>query len=429
MLMAEAKRGSATPEMNAVARVEGKPVEFIMRGLASGRLIIPRNAKRETIEPKGIGEGLRTKVNANVGTSPDYAKIEEEVEKAKVAVRYGADTVMDLSIGGNLDDIRRRILKEVSVPVGTVPIYQAVIDVTRRGKEVVDISPDDIFNTIRRHAEDGVDFVTVHCGVTREAVETLRRTGRLLDVVSRGGSFLAAWVIHNGRENPLYSEFDYLLELAREFDLTLSLGDGMRPGCLADASDAAQFQELLTLGKLVERARAKDVQVMVEGPGHLPLDHIEANVKLEKTICKGAPFYVLGPIVTDIAPGYDHLVSAIGGALAAWAGADFLCFVTPTEHLCLPDVDDVREGVIATKIAAHVADIAKGMDMERDHEMAKVRKGFDWEKQFELAIDPQRARELRGKRPPVIDPKVCSMCSEFCAIKMVGEYLKFKSVA
>jgi phosphomethylpyrimidine synthase len=368
-------------------------------------------------------------VNANVGTSPDYVRIEEEVEKARVAVSHGADTVMDLSIGGDLDDIRRRILRAVPVPVGTVPIYQAAIGATRRGKEVVDMSPDDIFNAIRRHAEDGVDFVTVHCGVTREAVETLRRTRRLLDVVSRGGSFLAAWVLHNGRENPLYSEFDYLLELAREFDLTLSLGDGMRPGCLADASDAAQFQELLTLGGLVERARAKDVQVMVEGPGHLPLDHIEANVKLEKTICKGAPFYVLGPIVTDIAPGYDHLVSAIGGALAAWAGADFLCFVTPTEHLCLPSLDDVREGVIATKIAAHVADIAKGMDVERNHKMAEARKGFDWEKQFELAIDPKRARELRGKRPPIIDPKVCSMCSEFCAIKMVGEYLKIKSAA
>jgi phosphomethylpyrimidine synthase len=421
--MTEAKRGVATPEMEAVARAEGKPVEFIVRGVAAGRLIIPRNPKRENLEVAGIGEGLRTKVNANVGTSPDYADVEGEVEKARVAVHYGADTVMDLSVGGDLDEVRRRILRAVPVPVGTVPIYQAAIDITRRGGGVVDMSSDDIFNAIRRHAEDGVDFVTVHCGVTREAVETLRRAGRLLDVVSRGGSFVAAWIVHNGRENPLYSEFDYLLELAREFDLTLSLGDGMRPGCLADASDPVQFQELLTLGELVERARARDVQVMVEGPGHLPLDHIEANVKLEKTVCKGAPFYVLGPLVTDIAPGYDHVASAIGGALAAWAGADFLCFVTPTEHLCLPDADDVREGVVAAKIAAHVADIVRGVGVERDHEMAKARKRFDWERQFQLAIDPERARELRRKRPPLLDPKVCSMCSELCAIKMVGEYL------
>jgi phosphomethylpyrimidine synthase len=264
----------------------------------------------------------------------------------------------------------------------------------------------------------------VHCGVTKVAIEALKRSGRLLEVVSRGGSFLAAWIIHNNEENPLYREFDYLLELAREFDLTLSLGDGMRPGCLADASDVAQFQELLTLGELVERAWAKDVQVMIEGPGHLPLDHIEANVRLEKTICKGAPFYVLGPIVTDIAPGYDHLVGAIGGAIAAWAGADYLCYVSPAEHLCLPDIEDVKEGVVATKIAAHVADIVKGIGRERDDEMAKARKALDWTKQFELAIDPEKARELRQRRPPTIDPKVCAMCGKFCAIKMVDTYLK-----
>lgn len=422
--MSEAKRGSATPEMKAVARDEGKPVEFILRGLAGGRLIIPHNVRREGVELKGIGEGLRTKVNANVGTSPDYVEVEEEVEKARVAVQHGADTVMDLSIGGDLDDIRKRILRAVPVPVGTVPVYQAAIGTVRRGGGVTDMSSDDIFNAIRRHAEDGVDFVTVHCGVTRDAVETLRRRGRILDVVSRGGAFLAAWIIHNECENPLYSEFDYLLELASEFDLTLSLGDGLRPGCIADASDAAQFQELLTLGGLVERARAKDVQVMVEGPGHLPLDHIEANVKLEKTICKGAPFYVLGPIVTDITPGYDHVTSSIGGAIAAWAGADFLCYVTPTEHICLPDVNDVKEGVIAARIAAHAADIVKGIDVDRDHEMAKARKGFDWQKQFELSIDPHRAGELRKKRPPLTDPEVCSMCSQLCAIKMADEYLR-----
>jgi len=426
MQMTEARRGVATNEMKKVARDEDKSIEQIVKALASGRVVIPRNVKRENVEVKGIGEGLRTKINANVGTSPDYASIDDEVEKAKVAVKYGADTVMDLSVGGDIDEVRRRVIRAVSVPIGTVPIYQAGIEAAGRGS-VVDMSSDDIFDAIRKHAEDGVDFVTVHCGVTKAAVDALRRSGRLMDVVSRGGSFLAAWIIHNEKENPLYSEFDYLLELAREFDLTLSLGDGMRPGCLADASDRAQFQELLTLGELVERAWAKDVQVMVEGPGHLPLDHVEANVKLEKTICKGAPFYVLGPIVTDIAPGYDHIVGAIGGALAAWSGADFLCYVTPSEHLCLPTLEDVREGVVASKIAAHVADIVKGIDIGRDEEMAKARKELNWQKQFELAIDPEKAKELRQKRPPLLDSKTCSMCSKLCAIKLVDDYLKKKT--
>jgi phosphomethylpyrimidine synthase len=425
MQMTEARRGVATGEMKKVARDEGKSIEQIVKALASGRVVIPRNVRRDNVEVKGIGEGLRTKINANVGTSPDYANVEDEVEKAKVAVKYGADTVMDLSVGGDIDEVRRRIIRAVIVPIGTVPIYQAGIEAAGRGS-VVDMSSDDIFDAIRKHAEDGVDFVTVHCGVTKAAVDALRRSGRLMDVVSRGGSFLAAWIIHNEKENPLYSEFDYLLELAREFDLTLSLGDGMRPGCLADASDRAQFQELLTLGELVERAWAKDVQVMVEGPGHLPLDHVEANVKLEKTICKGAPFYVLGPIVTDIAPGYDHIVGAIGGALAAWAGADFLCYVTGSEHVCLPTIEDVKEGVIAAKIAAHVADVVKGIDVERDAAMARARKELNWEKQFELAIDPEKARELRRKRPPLLDPNVCAMCGKFCAIKMVDDYLKKK---
>ena len=425
--MTEARRDIATNEMKKVARDEGKSIEQIVKALASGRVVIPRNVKRDNVEVKGIGEGLRTKINANVGTSPDYANIEDEVEKAKVAVKYGADTVMDLSVGGDIDEVRRRIIRAVIVPIGTVPIYQAGIEAAGRGG-VVDMSSDDIFDAIRKHASDGVDFVTVHCGVTKAAVDALRRSGRLMDVVSRGGSFLAAWIIHNEKENPLYSEFDYLLELAREFDLTLSLGDGMRPGCLADASDRAQFQELLTLGELVERAWAKDVQVMVEGPGHLPLDHVGANVKLEKTICKGAPFYVLGPIVTDIAPGYDHLTSGIGGALSAAFGADFLCVVTPSEHLALPTVDDVKEGVIAARIAAHVADIVKLGERaaELDSEMAKARASLDWEKQFKLAIDPEKARELRRKRPPLLDPNVCAMCGKFCAIKMVDDYLKKK---
>ncbi|MEM2192601.1 MAG: phosphomethylpyrimidine synthase ThiC [Candidatus Hadarchaeales archaeon] len=426
MLMREARRGKITEEMIAVAKEEGVKPEAIRKNVAAGRVVIPKNVRRKEISLKGIGEGLRTKVNANVGTSPDYIRPAEEIKKAKTAVKFGADTVMDLSIGGNLDDIRKKILKAVDVPIGTVPIYQAAADAVKHGKDVITMSSDDIFNAIKKHAKDGVDFVTVHCGVTRKAVESLQKTGRLLDIVSRGGSFLAAWILHNERENPLYAEFDYLLEVAREFDLTLSLGDGMRPGCLADASDAAQIQELITIGELTKRAWEKDVQVIVEGPGHLPMDQIEANVKLEKIICGGAPFYVLGPLVTDIAPGYDHIVAAIGGAIAGWAGADFLCYVTPSEHLSLPTVEDVREGVIAARIAAHAADIVKGVGKKRDDEMAMARKRFDWAKQFQLAIDPERAREIRKRMPPVMDPRLCSMCSKFCAIKMVEDYLRRK---
>lgn len=423
MQISEAKRGNATEAMKIVARDENVSIDRIVREVAKGGMVIPKNANREKIKPIGIGDGLRTKVNANVGTSPDYADAEEEVKKAKVAVEYGADTVMDLSTGGDINEVRRRILESIDLPIGSVPIYQAGIEKAEE-KNVVDMSSDDIFNVIRRHAEDGVDFVTVHCGVTQKAVESLRKGGRLLDVVSRGGAFLAAWMIHNNEENPLYEEFDYLLELAKEFDLTLSLGDGMRPGCVADASDRAQLQELLTLGELVERAREVDVQTMVEGPGHLPLDHIEANTKLEKSICGGAPFYVLGPIVTDIAPGYDHIVGAIGGALAAWAGADYLCYVTPSEHLCLPSINDVKEGVIAAKIAAHAADIAKGIDAELDGEMAKARRNFDWKKQFELAINSKKAKRLRKERPTELDPQTCSMCSDLCALKIARDYIK-----
>lgn len=425
MQVSEAKKGNATDEMKRVAESEGVPVGRIVRGVAGGRMIIPKNADREGVEALGIGGGLRTKINANVGTSPDYVDIDEEVGKAETAVEYGADTVMDLSIGGDIDEVRRRILSSVDVPIGTVPIYQAGLKAAE-GKSVVEMSSDDIFNAIRKHAEDGVDFVTVHCGVTLDTVESLRERGRLLDFVSRGGSFLAAWMLHKEEENPLYEEFDYLLDLAQEFDLTLSLGDGMRPGCLADASDRAQFQELFTLGELVERSRERDVQAMVEGPGHLPLDHIESNVKLQKTVCDGAPFYVLGPIVTDIAPGHDHLVGAIGGALAAWAGADYLCYVTPSEHLCLPNLEDVKEGVIASRIAAHAADVSKGIDAELDEEMSKARRDFDWGKQFELAVDAEKARKLRAGRPAELDPETCSMCSEYCALKMVRDYLEGK---
>ncbi|KXB03250.1 phosphomethylpyrimidine synthase [candidate division MSBL1 archaeon SCGC-AAA261O19] len=423
MQLEEAKKGNATPEMEAVAQEEDIPINQLIERITSGRIVIPSNVERDEVKPTGIGEGLRVKINANVGTSPDYADVEEEVEKAKIAEKYGADTVMDLSIGGDIDEVRRRILEAVKAPIGTVPIYQAGIKAAEEGN-VVDMSSDDIFNGIRKHAEDGVDFVTIHCGVTRKAVEALKERRRLLGVVSRGGSFLAAWILHHGEENPLYKEYDYLLEIAQEYDLTLSLGDGLRPGCLADASDHAQFQELLTIGELTERAQAKNVQVIVEGPGHLPLDHIEANVKLEKSICKGAPFYVLGPIVTDIAPGYDHLVGAIGGALAARAGTDFLCYVTPSEHLCLPNIDDVKEGVIASKIAAHAADVARGINTELDDKMAEARRDFNWGKQSELAVDKEKALRMREERPAQVDPETCSMCSDFCALKMVRDYLE-----
>ena len=409
--------------MRAVARQEGVPLSLVVRGVASGRIVIPRNPRRGgEVAVRGIGEGLCTKVNANVGTSPDYVNVEEEVKKAKVAERYGADAVMDLSIGGDLDLVRRRILREVNLPVGTVPVYQAVVEASKRGSPM-DLSPDDLFNTIRRQARDGVDFMTVHCGVTRSLAERLKGK-RVLGVVSRGGAFLLAWMLKQGKENPLYEEFDYLLEIAAEYDLTLSLGDGMRPGSLGDASDYFQLQELLTLGRLVERAREKGVQTMVEGPGHLPLDQVEWNVKLEKAVCKGAPFYVLGPVVTDLAPGYDHLVGAIGGAVAGMAGADFLCYVTPSEHLCLPSVEDVKEGVIAAKIAAHVADVAKGRGWERELEMGRARRELDWEKQFRLSLYPEKAMRLRKERPPRLDPQTCSMCSKFCVLRFLGEMLK-----
>ncbi len=426
MQVEEAKKGRETEEMKQIARDEDVRVEEIVRGVADGRIVIPKNRKRDELEPIGIGGGLRTKINANVGTSPDYQDIEEEVEKAKISVEYGADTVMDLSIGGNIDKVRKKIVSSINIPIGSVPIYQAGIKATDEKDNVIKMSSDDIFNAIRKHAEDGIDFVTVHCGVTKDAIDSLKDRGRIMDFVSRGGSFLAAWILNHEKENPLYSEFDYLLEIAQEYDLTLSLGDGLRPGCLADASDKAQFQELFTLGELVEKSREKNVQAMVEGPGHLPLDQIESNVKIQKNSCNGAPFYVLGPLVTDIAPGYDHIVGAIGGALAAWVGADYLCYVTPSEHLCLPSKEDVKEGVIASKIAAHTADVAKGIDSELDEKMAEARKNFDWEKQFETAIDPEKAKTLREERPAEMDPETCSMCSDLCALKMVREYLEEK---
>ncbi|MBI5001219.1 MAG: phosphomethylpyrimidine synthase ThiC [Euryarchaeota archaeon] len=418
-LMADCRK--SVPKVVAqAAKAEGIRPEKLARSIASGRAVLPFN-EIHSPKPLAIGEGTRVKVNVNIGTSADYVDLKEELGKARAAVKYGADAIMDLSTGGDIGKIRRAILKEVRVPVGTVPIYQAGMEKARRSA-VVDMTEDDIFNAIVAHAKDGVDFVTVHCGVTRESVDALKRSKRITDVVSRGGAFLVAWILRNGEENPLYSNYDYLLEIAKEYDLTLSLGDGMRPGCIADATDEPQVQELITLGECVQRARKAGVQAMVEGPGHVPLHQIVANVQLEKTICDEAPFYVLGPLVTDIAPGYDHITGAIGGALAALAGADFLCYVTPAEHLCLPSIDDVRDGTIASVIAAHAADVARGIGADRDMDMARARKALDWEGQFRSAIDPDTAR-ARHERRGSSDGDVCSMCGDLCAIKMVSDAL------
>ena len=423
-LMKDARSG-LTKELTQVAKLEGVDPEKLRKKLVAGHVVIPINPIHHP-KPVGIGSGLRVKINVNLGTSPDHISLDEELKKAKVAIKYGTDTIMDLSIGGDIDNIRRKLIKAINIPLGTVPIYQAGLEVARKKNgAVVDMTDDQIFNAIETHAKSGVDFMTVHCGVTKESIERLKRQGRITDVVSRGGAFLMAWILHNEAENPLYANYDYLLELAQKYDFTLSLGDGLRPGSIADATDRPQLQELIILGELVERARKANVQAMVEGPGHIPMDQIEANIRIQKTTCGNAPFYVLGPLVTDIAPGYDHLVGAIGGALAAYYGADFLCYVTPSEHLALPTPDDVREGTIASKIAAHAADLTRGLDTERDLAVAKARKALDWDSQFSHVVDPEKAKEYRKNRSSM-EKEVCSMCSDLCAIKIVKDYLKNK---
>ena len=424
--MEYAKRGKVTEEMREIARKEDLSPEYIVRGLAEGRIVITRNLSHE-IPAMGIGEGLRIKVNANIGTSRDICDVDRELLKAKAAHEAGADTLMDLSTGGDIDAIRRRVMKATPLPIGTVPIYQAAIIAQEKRGAIVDMTEDDLFNAIERNAKDGVDFITVHCGINRVSVDRIKRSKRLTGIVSRGGTFLAAWIMHNDQENPLYGNYNYLLELAKKYDMTLSLGDGLRPGCIQDATDGPQIQELITIGELVDRARAAGVQAMVEGPGHVPLDQIDANVKLEKAVCKGAPFYVLGPLVTDIAPGYDHIVGAIGGAAAAMAGADYLCYVTPTEHIGLPDVEDVREGVIVSRIAAHAGDLVRRRDkaIVWDNDMSKARADLDWQRQIDLSINPARVRKVKEERSPgEMTDKGCSMCGEFCAIKILKEYMR-----
>jgi phosphomethylpyrimidine synthase len=409
--------------MEVVAQDEALPADAIMEGIALGRIIIPSNVNHRGVLARGIGEGLSTKVNANIGTSSDSGDVQTELSKVSVAIEAGADAIMDLSTNGDLSAIRRAIISACPLPVGTVPIYQAGIEAVEKHGAIVKMTDDDLFGVIEEHVRDGVDFLTVHCGVTQRAIDRLKKQGRVTDIVSRGGAFLMGWMLHNECENPLYEHFDRLLEIVRQFDVTLSLGDGMRPGSLADATDSPQIEELLTLGELVQRARDAGVQVMVEGPGHLPINQIKANVQLEKSICKGAPFYVLGPLVTDIAAGYDHITGAIGGAIAAAAGTDFLCYVTPAEHLSLPDLDDVREGVIASRIAAHAADIAKGVKgaAQRDRNMSLARKRLDWETQERLALDPQRFKRVHAKHETA--GKACSMCGGFCAMELAEKYL------
>lgn len=419
----QARKGQITPEMEKIAKTEDIEVKQIMRRISKGHIVIPKNINGKST-PIGIGKGLKTKVNANVGSSSEQEEITWELEKAKTAVKYGADTIMDLSTGPQLEEIRNAIMKEVNAPIGTVPVYEAAVKSSKSKGAIINMDEDDIFRAIINQAEEGVDFITVHCGITKDTVEKVKNSDRIMGIVSRGGAFTAAWILKNEEENPLYKNYDYLLEIAKEHDVTLSLGDGLRPGCIHDATDIPQISELITLGTLVERARKNGIQVMVEGPGHVPLNQIETNIQLQKTVCKGAPFYVLGPLVTDMAPGYDHITSAIGGAIAAAAGADYLCYVTPAEHLSIPDEDDVKQGVIASKIAAQAADVAKGIKNARSNEikMAQARKEFNWDLQFDLAIDHEKPRTCHERRPSHKED-MCTMCGDFCAIKLVRDNL------
>ncbi len=423
-LMESARQGIITDTLRQAAEVEGVDPEWLRARVAEGTACICHNVKRKNGIPLAVGKGMKTKVNANIGTSKDDTSIDNEMEKARVAVAAGAHALMDLSTGGPIDEIRAAIIGETEACIGSVPLYQAAVDtVAKKKKAMVKMTVDEIFDGIKKHLDDGVDFITVHCGVTQLTLDRMDKEGRVMDVVSRGGSFTAKWMAYNKAENPLYEYYDRLLELVRPYDAVLSLGDGFRPGCLHDATDRAQIQELLILGELTNRAWDAGIQVMIEGPGHVPLNQVKANIELQKQVCHGAPFYVLGPLVTDLGAGHDHITCAIGGAIAAAAGADFLCYVTPSEHLCLPNVQDVHDGVIASLIAAHAADIVKEIPgaIEKDHAMAKARKDLDWEKQFELALDPAKARERRGSNDAADEHGACTMCGDLCAVKVMDD--------
>lgn len=413
-----ARQGIITDAMKRVAEKERKTPEEIRAGVAAGTIAIPANINHKNLDPEGVGTGLRTKVNVNLGISGDLIDPEVELEKVRVALELGAEGIMDLSNHGKTQEFRKQLLEMAPVMIGTVPMYDAIGYLE---KALISITPQDFLDVVRRHAEDGVDFVTIHAGMNRRVIESFKETGRLMNIVSRGGSLIFAWMEATGNENPFYEYYDDVLEILHEYDVTISIGDAMRPGCGYDATDAGQIAELIEIGKLTKRAWDAGVQVMVEGPGHMAIDEIAANMKLQKRLCHDAPFYVLGPLVTDIAPGYDHITAAIGGAVAASSGADFLCYVTPAEHLRLPDVNDVREGLVATKIAAHAADIAKGIPgaRDRDNRMSDARRRFDWEEMFDLALDPVKPREYFESAPPT-NEESCTMCGKMCAVRTVN---------
>lgn len=418
-----ARMGIVTPELETVAAKENRSVDELLPLLAEGKMVIPANIHHTSIDPNGVGGMLRTKVNVNLGISRDCKDYNIEMKKVMRAVELGAESIMDLSSHGDTQPFRRKLCTECPAMIGTVPVYDSVIHYQR---DLNTLTAQDFLDVIRMHAEDGVDFVTLHCGITRKTIEQIKNGTREMNIVSRGGSLVFAWMTMTGEENPFYEYFDEIVEICREHDVTISLGDACRPGCLADATDNCQIEELIRLGELTDRAWARDVQVMIEGPGHVPMDQIEANMKIQETLCKGAPFYVLGPLVTDIAPGYDHITAAIGGAIAAWAGAAFLCYVTPAEHLALPNVDDVHDGIIASKIAAHAADIAKGIPGARDQDdrMAKARRKLDWDAQWLEALDPETAKAIRESRMPEEDHSdTCSMCGKFCAVRSMNKAL------
>ena len=421
--MEAARKGIITPELKKVASKENRRIEEVLPLVAEGKIVIPANINHKCLDANGVGSMLKTKINVNLGISRDCKDYDIEMKKVMQAVELGAESIMDLSSHGDTTTFRRKLCIECPAMIGTVPIYDSVIHFKRDLKE---LTAKDFLDVIRLHGEDGVDFVTLHCGITRKTIEQIRNGGRKMNIVSRGGSLVFAWMSMTGEENPFYEYYDEILEICREYDMTISLGDACRPGCLADATDGVQIEELIKLGELTERAWKRDVQVMVEGPGHVPMDQIAANMKIQQTICKGAPFYVLGPLVTDIAPGYDHITSAIGGAIAAWSGAAFLCYVTPAEHLALPNVDDVRQGIIASKIAAHAADIAKGIPgaREQDDRMANARRALDWDAQWTEALDPTTAKAIRDSRLPEDDHSdTCSMCGKFCAVRSMNKAL------
>ena len=424
--MEAAKKGMVTPEMEIVAAKEDIDVEKLRELIAKGEVVIPCNIHHTSLSPEGIGGGLRTKINVNLGISGDCKDYEVEMQKVDLALKHGVESIMDLSNYGKTNVFRKELIKKSQAMIGTVPMYDAIGYLE---KDLLEITASDFLEVIRAHADEGVDFMTIHAGINRRAVEAFRRDKRKMNIVSRGGSLLFAWMMMTGNENPFYEYYDEVLDILREYDVTISLGDALRPGCIDDSTDAGQIAELIELGDLTKRAWEKDVQVLVEGPGHMAMNEIAANMKLQKRLCHNAPFYVLGPIVTDIAPGYDHITAAIGGAIAAASGADFLCYVTPAEHLRLPDLQDVKDGIMASKIAAHAADIAKGVPnaTKLDHEMAVARHKVDWEEMFRIAIDGEKAREYYESTPPA-DRHTCSMCGKMCAVRTTNLILDGKKV-